>query len=197
MAERDQTRRAASLPIAPTAVVATIDVTRPLRAEAITTAVLRSSNEAPITNVPGILAYAPAALPAEPVRRVPITSAPGMIPMPQMNPLRAAAAAPVMRAPAAAVASRGMIAPALTMTALDTQSLRLWIGTLSTRQKFYALLTMPELGSGKNLMEKPDVAFAAGFSQTPNFGLRTDRFSGPAVVTSAVVDLRSPTLASR
>ena len=41
MAERDQTRRSASLPIAPTAVVATIDVTRPLRAEAITTAVLR------------------------------------------------------------------------------------------------------------------------------------------------------------
>ncbi len=41
--QRDRSRRGASVPIAPTAVVATIDVTRPLRAEAMTTAVLRQS----------------------------------------------------------------------------------------------------------------------------------------------------------
>ena len=40
----DQLRRGASLPIPPTSVVATIDVSRPLRAEAITTAVLRTSS---------------------------------------------------------------------------------------------------------------------------------------------------------
>ena len=57
MAERDQLRRGASLPIPPTAVVATIDVSRPLRAAAITTAVLRRSNE-PIPTVPRVMAYA-------------------------------------------------------------------------------------------------------------------------------------------
>ncbi len=46
MAERDQNRRGASLPIAPTAVVATVDVNRPFRTEAITTAVLRGGDDA-------------------------------------------------------------------------------------------------------------------------------------------------------
>ena len=197
MAERDTTRRAASLPIAPTAVVATIDVSRPLRAEAITTAVLRSSNEAPISSVPGILAYAPATLPADPAPQVRKASVgPGGVPMPLLNPLRTAA--PVAGRPAAVpAASRAMGAPDLTMTALDTQSLRMWIGQVSTRQKEYALLTMPDIGSGKNLMEKPAVAFAAGFGSSANFGLRTDRFSGPSVLQPTVVDLRTPVFASR
>ena len=58
MAERDQTRRGASLPIPPTAVVATIDVSRPLRAEAITTAVLRTQQRADRRPCRACMAYA-------------------------------------------------------------------------------------------------------------------------------------------
>jgi uncharacterized protein YcbK (DUF882 family) len=191
MAERDQTRRVASLPIAPTSVVSTIDVNRPLRAEAITTAVLRSSNDTTLGAVPGILAYASPTLPAEPpaeptVRRA---SAVAGVPLPQVNPVRAATVASA-RPAAPSLPPRRMMAAGLTMTALDTQSLRMWIGAVSTRQKFYALLTMPDLGNGRNLMEKPDVAFAAGFGQSAYFGLRTDRFSGVTVQQPTVVDLR-------
>ena len=55
-----QARRSASLPISPTAVVATIDVSRPLRAEAITTAVLRTNTDARAAPLPTVLAYADA-----------------------------------------------------------------------------------------------------------------------------------------
>src|SRR6185503_20721134 len=60
MAARDRNGRAAptaSLPIAPTAVVETVDISRPLRAEAMTTAVLRTSSDAILTASP-VLAYA-------------------------------------------------------------------------------------------------------------------------------------------
>ena len=39
-----------------------------------------------------------------------------------------------------------MAASELTLTSLDTQGLRIWIGAQSTRQKSYALLTMPDFG---------------------------------------------------
>ncbi len=83
-----------------------------------------------------------------------------------------------------------MSAPGLTMTALDTQGLRMWIGTASTRQKAYAVLTMPDFAAaGSELMDKPDVALAAGFSRHAYAGLRTDRFSGAA---RRAGDRRSP-----
>ncbi len=182
MAERDQTRRSASLPIAPTAVVATIDVSRPLRAEAITTAVLRHGGDTAASNdVPALLAYAPATLPEGP-------RAYG-VPLPHISPLRASAAAaapaPRMNQPA-----RPMMTPQLTMTALDTRSLRMWTGTMSTRQKSYAVLTMPDFTSDSDLMSKPDVAFAAGFGRFAYTDLRTDHFSGALVEQPAIVDLR-------
>ena len=178
MAAHDQTRRSASLPIAPTAVVATIDVTRPLRAEAITTAVLRNGS-AEDTKVPGLLAYAPANLPDGP-------PAYG-VPLPHISPVRAAVAA---TAPLASTPPRPMMTPQLTMTALDTRSLRMWTGTASTRQKPYAVLTMPDFTGHAGLMEKPDVAFAAGFGGRAYAGLRTDHFSGALVEQPVVVDLR-------
>ncbi len=178
MAERDQTRRSASLPIAPTAVVATIDLTRPLRAEAITTAVLRHGG-ADNSNVPGLLAYAPATLPDGPLAYG--------VPLPHINPQKAVAAA---TAPLTSKPARPMMTPQLTMTALDTRSLRMWIGDTSTRQKAYAVLTMPDFTGDADLMSKPEVAFAAGFGQRAYTGLRTDHFSGALVEQPTVVDLR-------
>ncbi len=182
MAERDQTRRSASLPIAPTAVVATIDVSRPLRAEAITTAVLRrNADKATSGDVPGLLAYAPATLPEGPI-------ATG-VPLPHISPLRASAVASAP-APREDKPAHPMMAPQLTMTALDTHSLRMWIGVASTRQKSYAVLTMPDFTTHAELMDKPEVAFAAGFGRYPYADLRTDHFSGALVEQPAVVDLR-------
>jgi uncharacterized protein YcbK (DUF882 family) len=184
MAERDQTRRSASLPIAPTAVVATIDLTRPLRAEAITTAVLRGNGDAAAGNdVPRLLAYAPANLPDDPaVYRVP---------PPRVISLKSVASAPVPT-PHLTAPARPMMTPQLTMTALDTRSLRMWIGAISTRQKSYAVLTMPDFTpSNADLMGKPDVAFAAGFGRYAYADLRTDHFSGALVEQPAVVDLRN------
>ena len=187
MAERDQTRRGASLPIAPTAVVATIDVSRPLRAEAITTAVLRRTEESSASaEVPRLLAYAPATLTSGPSP----TGASGGVPMPHISPLRAAAAVAEAAPLRHAVASRRvMTAPNLTMTSLDTQGLRMWIGSTSTRQKSYAVLTMPDFAAGDDLMQKPDVAYAAGFGRYAYSDLRTDHFSGALVQQPAVVDL--------
>ncbi len=183
MAERDQTRRGASLPIAPTAVVATIDVTRPLRAEAITTAVLRGNNDAAgASRVPTLLAYAPATLPEGP-------PAYG-VPLPHISPVRAAAAARAPAPRASVAAARPMMMPQLTMTALDTRSLRMWIGNGSTRQKAYAVLTMPDFTADTELMDKPEVAFAAGFGHYAYSDLRTDHFSGALVEQPAIVDLR-------
>ena len=186
MAERDQTRRGASLPIAPTAVVATIDVTRTLRAEAITTAVLRhNNNSADSADVPHLLAYAPATLSEG-------RSASG-VPLPHISPLKASAIA-MLPAPRASISApaRPMMTPRLTMTALDTRSLRMWIGTMSTRQKSYAVLTMPDFSTANaDLMDKPEVAFAAGFGRYAYSDLRTDHFSGALVEQPAVVDLRN------
>ena len=182
MAERDQTRRGSSLPIAPTAVVATIDVSRPLRAEAITTAVLRRNvDAADNSDVPGILAYAP--LPSGPVAYG--------VPLPHASPLRAAAVAMAPAPPVNAPAVHPMMAPQLTMTALDTRSLRMWIGAMSTRQKSYAVLTMPDFSTDDDLMKKPEVAFAAGFGRYAYADLRTDHFSGALVEQPSVVDLRN------
>ena len=184
MAERDQTRRSASLPIAPTAVVATIDVSRPLRAEAITTAVLRSNNGRDDGgDVPALLAYAAAPMPEGPVANG--------VPMPHISPLKASAVASApAAAPHPAKPTRPMMTPQLTMTALDTHSLRMWTGMTSTRQKSYAVLTMPDFASHAELMDKPEVAFAAGFGRYAYSDLRTDHFSGALVEQPTVVDLR-------
>ena len=184
MAEHDQTRRSASLPIPPTAVVATIDVTRPLRAEAITTAVLRGRNDSAGSNdISNLLAYAPAALPAYGV------------PLPQANPRKAVATmVPAASAPAPVHA---MMTPQLTMTALDTRSLRMWTGTTSTRQKPYAVLTMPDFSAHSDLMDKPEVAFAAGFGRYAYPDLRTDHFTGPLVEQPTVVDLKRTVASNR
>jgi hypothetical protein len=89
-----------------------------------------------------------------------------------------------------------MPAPQFTMTALDTQGLRLWIGSASTRQKGYALMTMPDFAQAPDLMEKPTLAFGDGFShETP--ALRTDRFTGPLIEQPNLVDLTlEPVVAS-
>ena len=84
-----------------------------------------------------------------------------------------------------------MMTPQLTMTSLDTRSLRMWIGTASTRQKSYAVLTMPDFTAHADLMSKPVTAFAAGFGHSAYADLRTDHFSGPLVEQPAVVDLRT------
>ena len=194
MAERDQTRRGASLPIPPTAVVATIDVSRPLRAAAITTAVLRKSSD-PIPPVPRVMAYAPLEpMPVIQPQRARMTSA--GVPLPQLRPRQAIArlAAPNTRSVAPAL---HMLAPELTLTTLDTQGLRLWIGTASTRQKSYALLTMPDFAQTPDLMTKPTISFGAGFGRVAYVGLRTDRFAGPLVQQPEMVDLTvEPLIAS-
>jgi hypothetical protein len=181
MAERDTSRRGASLPIAPTAVVATIDVSRPLRAEAITTAVLRSSE--PANDVPRIMAYAPATGPSQPV----VLASAGGVPMPHPNPLRVVARQPLRQV---VPAHGALTAPPLTMTALDTQGLRMLIGNALTRQKAYAVLTMPDFAADKRLMDKPEAALAGGFGRYPYGDLRTDHFSGALVQQPTVVDLR-------
>jgi hypothetical protein len=195
MAERDQTRRGSSLPIPPTAVVATIDMSRPLRADAITSAVLRRGAE-PIVTVPRVFAYAPPEEPLAVAPRPRVMTASGM-PMPTLSPRRAV----VARAPAPSTRSVApaplMSSPLLTMTALDTQGLRLWIGPASTRQKVYALLTMPDFARAPDLMAKPTLSYGAGFGQVAYAGLRTDRFAGPLVQQPAMVDLSvEPLIAS-
>jgi hypothetical protein len=78
---------------------------------------------------------------------------------------------------------------ALTMTKLDTQGLRLWSASASTREKRYALMTMPDFGQMPSLLDKPTVTYATGFGASPYEGLRTDRFAGPLVQPPSVVDL--------
>ena len=199
MAERDQNVRStvpssasASLPIPPTAVVATVDVTRPLRAEAMTTAVLRRNGDT-IRTLPAVLAFASAApLPQERPKAAPRVNAFG-VPVPQANPLRhidaAAAAPPPAQAAAAASLYARMPVAALPLPALDTQGLRLWIAAQSTREKRYALMTMPDFSREPALLAKPVVSYAAGFAHTAYPGLRTDRFAGQLVQPPAVVDL--------
>ncbi len=193
MAARDISR-GASMPIPPTAVVATIDVSRPLRAEAMTTAVLRSGGN-PIRDVTPVLAYA-AAEPAfrkATTQRVRVTD--DGVPVPLANPMRSAPDVPEVLKAAVMQAPRphAMAPGELTLTALDTQGLRIWIGTQSTRQKGYALLTMPDFAQEPTLLDKPELAFAAGFGDAAYRGLRTDRFSGPSVQAPLLVDLTTAT----
>ena len=191
MAERDQIRRGASLPIPPTSVVATIDVSRPLRAAAITTAVLRTSTE-PIQTVPRVLAYADAEPPPVVRPRLARMTSAG-VPIPQLRPRQGAVRIAIART----TPRPRMAAPDLTLTSLDTQGLRMWMGTQSTRQRSYALFTMPDFGQMPNLMEKPAITFGAGFGPQAYADLRTDRFSGPLVQQPAMVDLTvEPLIAS-
>jgi uncharacterized protein YcbK (DUF882 family) len=193
MAERDQLRRGASLPIPPTAVVATIDVSRPLRAEAITTAVLRTSND-PVPTVPHVMAYAEAEpMPLTGAVRPKVASVTGSVPLPSLRPRPDDGT----RVAAYRTVRPSMPAPDLTMTSLDTQGLRMWMAPASTRQKAYALLTMPDFGQAPDLFDKPTVTYGAGFSQTAYADLRTDRFSGQLVQQPKMVDLMvEPLIAS-
>ncbi len=192
MAQRDHTRRGASVPIAPTAVVATIDVSRPLRAEAMTTAVLRRHVTEEPTVSATVLAYAPLSAfrtDAAPVKRGALG-----VPLPALNPRHDDQTARAAPAPRGTDAAPRMYAPPLTMTNLDTQGLRLWIGPGSTRQKSFALLTMPDFSQPTALISKPEVTLAAGFGPRPYGMLRTDSFSGPLVAQPAVIDLTDGTL---
>ena len=203
MAERDQASvevttasiaaapSSASLPIPPTAVVATVDVPRSLRAEVMTTAVLRRDGD-PVRTIPTVLAFASAAPAIESSAAAPTTTAFG-VPLPHVNPLRLAATA-TASAPAPVKAAKVSIydrlpVGELTLTALDTQGLRLWIANQSTREKRYALMTMPDFSQQPALLQKPEVSYAAGFSHTAYPGLRTDRFAGQLVQPPEVVDL--------
>ncbi len=197
------TTRGASLPIAPTAVVATVnvgvDLSRPLRADAITTAVLRGNDDRldqlgrPVQPV---LAYAPPfdmGDDTQPASDEIVTSG---VPLPQKNPIRlsGAVAAPKAAAPSpklsATVVYGRLMQADLTLTKLDTQGLRLWIATPSTREKRYALLTMPDFNRTPSLLGKPGAAYASRFEQTSNAGgLRTDRFAASPAKAPQIVDL--------
>jgi hypothetical protein len=177
------------VPIAPTAVVATIDVNRPLRAEAITTAVMRDGAE-PMPTVSTVLAYADDTGAASKPRIASASAVTG-IPLPSLRPrtdnLHTASIHPNVELPA-------MPAPQLTLTTLDTQGLRTWIAPQSTRQQAYALLTMPDFASAPELFEKPVVTYGAGFGQVAYQDLRTDRFSGALVEQPAMIDLEAQPL---
>jgi hypothetical protein len=202
MSARDTTIRPAaastSVPIQPTAVVSTVDIgvdlSRTLRADAITAAVFRETN----AGDPPVMAYAAAAATAPPVPEAPAALAdaePG-VPQPQPNPLRETVAAldePAATVPAADMPLDGVYSrlpvATLTLTKLDTQGLRIWIGERSTREKPYAVFTMPAFAEAPDLLDKPQVTFAARFDQVVYRGMRTDHFSGSTTQPPAVVDL--------
>ena len=116
-----------------------------------------------------VLAYAaaaagtaPATDPDEPGRQRVADSG---VPVPQPNPLRSVGRgrAGVGRAGSRIHGGRGLRTPArsaLTLTKLDTQGLRLWIAVQSTREKRYALFTMPDFAQMPTLLDKPEVTFA-------------------------------------
>jgi hypothetical protein len=194
MARRDVSR-ATSVPIRPTAVVATIDVSRPLRAEAMTSAVMqgRSGNLRDVTPVFAYAAAMEASTPAVPRQTYQAADSDVGAPVPVANPLRATRppVAVAVAAPAKRPATHGLPREDLTLTALDTLGLRLWMAGQSTRQKQYAILTMPDFSQMPSLIEKPVVAYSSGFGNDAYEGLRTDRFSGPIVRLPSIVDLRS------
>jgi len=203
MATRDVSRPA-SLPIQPTAVVATVDVPRSIRADAMTAAVMQDGRRE-IRDVTPVLAYAgpmqvtsippsprpeaPRADNSRPMKTVIIDG----VPVPVANPLLAVASAPSIPAPApiavAAPAPRHMVSEELTLTALDTLALRQWIGSQSTRQKSYALLSMPDFAGTPSLLKKPDIAYRSRFGDFSSQTLRTDRFSGSVAQQPPLVDL--------
>jgi hypothetical protein len=197
MAERDISRPA-SLPIRPTAVVATVDVSRPLRAEAITTAVM-SRNEGKIRDITPVFAYAAPMDVSAPKAPAQIQQASsggfGDAPIPVANPILVAAAMdqPVatgsIARPQTPSQSPRFSAERLTLTALDTLGLRQWMADTSTRQRQYALLTMPDFSQIPSLSDKPEFAYRAGFGDLAEQALRTDRFSGPLVQSPGMVDL--------
>jgi hypothetical protein len=142
------------------------------------------------------MAYAPADEPAlaQPMPRVVTASG---VPMPVLSPRHGALTAVIAPVGNAGAPSPRMVAPTLTMTALDTQGLRLWIGAVSTRQKGYALMTMPDFAHAPELMDKPSLSFGDGFGATIYAGLRTDHFSGSNSQQPALVDLTlEPLIAS-
>ncbi len=206
MAARDTTVRpdvaATSIPIQPTAIVSTVDIgvdlSRTLRADAITAAVFRDTGGAAS---PPVMAYAsataavaPESEPAPSSTDV-VADGPG-VPDPQINPLRdttAAVVEPVSAPPPREMSANevyGRLPPAdLTLTKLDTQGLRIWIAGQSTRDKRYALFTMPDFADMPDLIDKPQVTFAARFDQVVYRGMRTDHFAGSSTQPPAVVDL--------
>ena len=160
MAGRQQHQPGASVPIAPTAVVATVAV-KPgvISAGAITSAVIRSDGgtSGDTSASSAVLAFA--------ADSAPVGSTPRLRPV----ALNTSIAVPVAVQPKPSQ-------PQLLMTALDTQGLRLWMNGNSTRQHAYAMLTMPDLGPTAMMMS------ATATSDTNAFGasaavLRTDRFS--------------------
>lgn len=204
MAARDRTVRpdltATSLPIQPTAIVSTVDIgvdlSRTLRADAVTAAVFRDTNE-PGPNPP-VLAYAAAAVGAAPATdrsEAPDGSVADFgVPVPQPNPLRTVAESePVSAEPARSFTPDEVYGrlpvSALTLTKLDTQGLRIWIAAQSTRERRYALFTMPDFAQMPALLDKPEVTFAARFDRAVYRGMRTDHFSGSSTQPPAVVDL--------
>ena len=209
MAARDQSGRStpvpgASLPIAPTAVVATVDVTRPARAAVMTYAAFSGRGDKPTqppSDAPAVLAYA--------------TPEAGFVPEKPRAALRGSDSGTraVAATPARALALRPegalltetnvgvsidsrlyakLMHADLTLTAPDTESLRLWMAAPSTREKRYALLTLPDFSQQRSLLDKPVVALASSFGRLGNDGLRTDSFSGQLIQPLAVVDLTRP-----
>jgi hypothetical protein len=156
-----------------------------------TTAVLRNTKDAD-EEMPQVLAYAPSmdGVPARPH----VARMTAGIPLPQMSPAKhpVAEADPVpVAAPAVSVHDiyQRLPAAALTMTKLDTQGLRLWSAWASTREKRYALMTMPDFGQTPSLLDKPTVTYAQGFGASPYGPMRTDSFAGALVQPPSVVDL--------
>jgi hypothetical protein len=198
MAKRDVSRATAtSLPIRPTAVVAKIDVSRPLRAEAITSAVMQQGGSGgSVRDVTPVFAYAATMEASTPAPRPTYQAEDSDLgaPVPVANPMWASAApvAVAIAAPVERPVTRRLLPRQdLTLTALDTLGLRLWMASQSTRQKQYAVLTMPDFSQMPSLIDKPVVAYSAGFSRDAYQGLRTDRFSGPVARLPSIVDLQS------
>ncbi len=204
MAARDTTVRpdvaATSIPIQPTAIVETVDIgvdlSRTLRADAVTAAVFSDAERAPSPPVMAYAAATAAIAPGDDEGAVEPASLSGdlSVPEPQLNPLRStrsALAEPALPTPArtADEVYRRLPAAALTLTKLDTQALRLWIADQSTREKRYAVFTMPAFAEMPSLLAKPEVTFAARFDQAVYRGMRTDHFAGSTTQPPAVVDL--------
>lgn len=164
MAGRDRAAAGSSVPIQPTAVVATVSVSRTLAADAMTSAVIRGQDKAGV--VPVVLAYADASAAAPaPIRASAASSG--------KSPTSAAAVPAAQVRPSTALAALSQ----LTMTALDTASLRLWMGQSSTRQQSYALFTMPDATATPVLMSAATMVAPTTFAATPGTTLRTDRFA--------------------